>query len=168
MMSIFQNSDESPYHISVGAILVNAEGKVRAHYRTTDTTPEEYRVTLGGLTECYTLMRETLENGETLEEAVLRGIREEFGAEGRIVKYVGAILITVHAKARTFEKVTLYFEVELVSEGERHVDDGEGHTELVWEDPEFLIERMRAQGEASDREDLDESKVLEAYLTHKT
>lgn len=168
MTSIFQHSHESPFHISVGAVLVNKEGKVRAHYRTVATTPEEYRITLGGLEESYTLMRETVENNETLEEAVLRGVQEEFGAEGRIVKYLGAILINVHAKVRSFEKTTLYFEVELIKEGERPLDDGEGHTELVWETPEFLIERMRAQGRESNREDLDESKVLEAYLATKT
>lgn len=166
-VSIFQHSDESPFHISVGAVVVNAGGLVCAHYRTTTTTPEPYLPTMGGLDETYTLMRETLENGETLEEAVLRGVREEFGIEGRIVKYLGALNVSVRAKVRTFEKVTLYFEVDVLSEGDRPLDDGEGHTALVWQTPEFLIGRMREQGACSDREDLDESKILEAYLAHR-
>jgi len=167
MTSIFQHSAESPFHISVGAVLVNGEGEVRAHYRTTDSTPVDYHVTMGGLSESYTLMRETIENGESIEEAVLRGVDEEFGATGTIVKYLGSIQSVIHSRIRSFEKTTLYFEVTLIEEHERAQDDGEGHTELVWKSPEFLIEKMRAQGEQSDRDDLDESKILEAYVKYR-
>jgi hypothetical protein len=167
MRNLYQHQEDSPFHISVGAVLVNDEGKIRAHYRTTETTPEKYLPTMGGLESNYILMRETVENGESLESAVLRGIHEEFGAEGTIEKYLGSIQINLRAKIRTFEKTTLYFQVTLTKQNERPMDDGESHSELVWETPEFLIEQMRKQGKEADREDLDESKILESYVKYR-
>ena len=166
--NLFQHHADSPFHISVGAVLVNNEGKILTHYRTVKTTPAQYLNTLGGLEDAYTLMRETIENGESIEGAVLRGLREEFGAEGTIEKYLGSIRIPqLHAKTRTFEKTTLYFQVTFTKQNERPTDDGESHTELIWETPEFLIERMREQGRTANREDLDESEIIEAYVTYR-
>jgi ADP-ribose pyrophosphatase YjhB (NUDIX family) len=168
MKNLYQHQADSPFHISVGAVLVNEEGKIRTHYRTIKTTPAQFLNTMGGLKESYTLMRETIENGESIESAVHRGLQEEFGAEGEIMKYLGSIQIPeLHAKTRTFEKTTLYFQVLFTKQNERSLDDGESHTELVWETPEFLIEKIREQGRMADREDLDESKIIEAYVKHR-
>src|SRR3989338_3873893 len=140
MTNLFKHKEGAPFHISVGAILVNNEGKILTHKRTTDTTPKEFLHTMGGLPETYTIMRESLEDAETLEEAVHRGLKEEFGAEGEIRKYLGAIFIPeLRAKTRAFEKTTLYFEVALTRQGERLMDDVESHTALEWNDPKFLI-----------------------------
>jgi hypothetical protein len=167
MRNLFQHHADSPFHISVGAVLVNTEGKIRAHRSTTETIPKELIHLMGGLKECYLLMRETIENGESIEGAVLRGLHEEFGAEGTIEKYLGSIQIPqLSAKTRTFEKTTLYFQVAFTKQKERPMDDGESFTELVWETPAFLIEKMKEQGNMANREDLDESKILEAYLTY--
>lgn len=167
MKDLYKHQADNPFHISVGTVLINDKGKIRVHYKTMGTTPEEFLHTMGGLEEAYTLMRESIENGETIEEAVHRGLREEFGADGEVVKYLGAISIPeLRARTRTFEKTTLYFLVKIKEEFERPVDDGESHTELRWEEPEFLIRKMKQQGVAADRGDLDESKIIESYLQY--
>jgi ADP-ribose pyrophosphatase YjhB (NUDIX family) len=167
MNNLFKHKESAPFHISVGAVLVNNKGKILTHKRTTETTPKEFLHTMGGLSETYILMRESLEDNETLENAVHRGLQEEFGAEGKIRKYLGAIFIpALHAKTRIFEKTTLYFKVELIRIGERPMDDGESHTELVWMEPKELLIQMRNQGSRTEREDLDESKIIESYLKY--
>ena len=167
MTDLFKHSEASPFHISVGAVLVNDEGKVLVHKMVRRSMPDSLIHTIGNLNEAYILMRESLENGETLDQAVTRGLMEEFGAEGTIVKYLGSIQIPeLHAKTRTFEKTTLYFQVDFVKQNDRPMNDVEAHTELAWESPEFLIEHMHDQGQRAGREDLDESKIIKAYIEY--
>lgn len=169
MRSLHQNKPEQPFHVSVGAVVVNAKGEVLVHKRTPETTPPQYLHTLGGLNECYTLMRETIEDNEPIEQAVLRGVREEFGIEGKIRMYLGSIQARAEKKDGTpWEKTTLYYLVIVEREGVRSTDDGEAHTELVWERPESLLEKMKEQGARSQREDLDESKIIDTYLRYGT
>jgi len=42
------------------------------------------------LDEVYHLMRESLEGNESIHDAVLRGVQEEFGATGIVDKYLGS------------------------------------------------------------------------------
>ena len=166
-MSRYQHSAASPFHISVGAVLVNDEGKVCVHKRTKETVPPEFRDKLGTLGELFVLMRESLEEGETLAECVMRGVHEEFGAEGELGTYLGSVQTRITpGTPYEFEKTTLYFTVRLTSIGVRPEDE-ESDSELEWHDPEFLIERMRAQGEQTGRGDIDESKILEAYVRYR-
>jgi ADP-ribose pyrophosphatase YjhB (NUDIX family) len=167
MTKIFQHSENSPFHISVGAVLVNDKGHILVHKTDSTNIPKELAHLLGGLDEAYILMRESLENDETLEQCVARGLREEFGAKGDLLKYLGAISTPVAARTRTFEKTTLYFLVQLTSQGPRPMDDEESFTELVWMEPGELIVAMKRQGAQAQREDLDESKIIEAYVKYK-
>jgi len=162
MASLFEHTEAQPFHISVGAVLVNDEGKILAHKLLAEKAKPEFRYKLGGLEEAYILMRETIENGESLEVAVARGLQEEFGAEGAIEKYLGSLQFEVEG----FEKTELFFLVKLTALGERLAGDAESYSELVWETPQFLIERMKEQGKRADRRDLDESKIIEAYLKY--
>lgn len=161
----FQHSAEQPFHISVGAVLVNDEGNICVHHYTKENVPEQFQASLGGLPEVRILMRESLENDETLEQAVHRGLAEEFGAEGEIIRYLGSIQNQVNAVLRTFEKTTLYVQVQCTKLGERPMDDEESFSELEWKSPTELIACMREQGRGALRPDLDESKILETYVT---
>lgn len=167
MTQLYQHSERSPFHISVGAVLVNEKGKICVHKRTLENTPEKYHYAMGGLPELVILMRESLENGETPEKAVLRGIKEEFGAEGEVLAYLGSLQVRVQTReAHAFEKTTLYFSVRLISQNESEREkDGEGGSELVWYTPAELISIMQAQSKSTYREDLDESKIIETYVT---
>ncbi|HYE23362.1 MAG TPA: NUDIX hydrolase [Candidatus Paceibacterota bacterium] len=166
-MSRFQHSVDSPFHISVGAVLVNGEGKVCVHKRTRENIPSELHDKLGGLEEVFILMRESLEDGESLEYAVHRGLMEEFGAEGELGRYLGSIQtrITPGTSYET-EKTTLYFAARLTKLGERPEDE-ESDSDLEWHEPVYLIDRMRDQGLQTNRGDLDESKILEAYVHYR-
>lgn len=165
MKRLFQHSEGNPYHISVGAVLVNAKGEICVHHYTKENVPEQYGANMGGLSEVRILMRESLENGETLEEAVSRGLVEEFGAEGELIRYLGSLRVNIKGRLRTFEKTTLYFQVRCTKLGDRPVDDDESFSTLEWVSPALLIERMREQGKEATREDLDESKIIETYAS---
>jgi ADP-ribose pyrophosphatase YjhB (NUDIX family) len=165
MRTRFQHPEASPYHISVGVLLYNNDGKVLAHKRIPETTPEQFIYTLGGLSEVYTLMRESLEENEPLETAALRGIQEEFGATGAVEKFLGTIVGEIVPKVGDpYEKTTLYLSVRLLELGSRPTDDGEAHTELVWMEPQELLKKMEFQGKNTTRKDIDESKIVRAYL----
>jgi isopentenyldiphosphate isomerase len=162
MTKLFQHSPDNPFHISVGVLLVNEQGEILVHKaRAADMDPE-YRYKLGGLDEAYILMRESLENGETLEQGVARGLQEEFGVEGNIERYLGSLQFEVEG----FEKITLFFQVSFVKQDKRLAGDAEGFTELVWMEPKVLVEHMRDQGARATRKDLDESKIVEAYIKY--
>ena len=164
MTNLFQHSPGNPFHISVGALLVNEKGEILVHKaRAADMDPA-YRYKLSGLEEAYILMRESLENGETLEQGVARGLQEEFGVEGNIERYLGSLQFEVEG----FEKTTLFFQVSFVKQGKRLAGDAEGFTEVVWMEPEALAICMRNQGAQTTRKDLDESKIVEAYLKYGT
>jgi hypothetical protein len=166
MDNLFKHKPESPFHVSVGALVVNDEGKIRVHHATKEKTKEQYLLKLGGLPEVYLLMRETLQDNESLEDAVNRGVYEEFGIKGQIKKYLGAIQGLIQEDGG-FEKTTLYFLVEMTEQLPRPDVDEESHTDLEWREPEELITIMQKQGRDSDHGGLDESKIVEAYVKYR-
>jgi ADP-ribose pyrophosphatase YjhB (NUDIX family) len=166
MVKLFQQSEGSPFHISVGAVAVNKEGKILVHRLTKERTPARYAHMLGGLPEAYTLMHESVENGETLDDAVVRGLKEEFGATGVVTRHLGGRNFVHTWNGQTFEKTILYFEADITAEGPRLADDEESFTEVVWVELPFLLERMRDQAAHSSRPQLDETKIIEAYLKY--
>ena len=166
MASLYQARRDNPFHISVGAVVVNGEGKILVHKREKHAAPLPFQSEFLDRNEIYILARETVEDDESLEQAVLRGVAEEFGVAGRVEKYLGArsLVITTGNPAWEWEKTTLYFQVTPIGEAERVIDD-ESFSVLEWHDPDFLIERMRGQG-GKDRSDLDESKIIETYAKY--
>jgi ADP-ribose pyrophosphatase YjhB (NUDIX family) len=164
MSSLYQGTEQLPFHISVGAVIVNEKNEILVHKRIKGQVPEEFNDSFGNLAEVYLLMRESLENGETLEEAVHRGMQEEFGVKGTVEGYLGSIQVSISSSSYVWEKTTLYFKVALREIGMRPVDDEEAESVLEWHTPDFLIERMKEQSENKERPDLDESKIIEAYV----
>jgi hypothetical protein len=170
-MNYFQGNSVHPQHISVGAVMHNADGLVRVHHFPKDIAAgfwEEIDVT-----DFYILMRETLELGETLEVALARGLAEEFNATATLDDYLGSIVSTAYddrgGKHIPFQKTTLYFLCAYTGEAgaERDRSDGEGQSELEWKNAEELIPIMKAQAEKFGRDDLDESSILERYLAQR-
>lgn len=68
--TFFQAKNEQPYHLSIGAVLFNEDGRVACHH-----FPE-----ILGQKDIYILMRESVEDEETPLETLQRGLEEEFGA----------------------------------------------------------------------------------------
>lgn len=155
-----------PYHLSVGAVLFNDNGRIAVHHfnAVTDPDPSAQKT----YHNIKTLMRETPELGETLEETLHRGILEEFGGTGDIVDFLGSIVGPFWAHGVEIEKTTLYFAVALknIDENKRESDDEiEASAQIKWHTPEKLIAHMREQKkQAPERGDADESKVVQRAM----
>jgi len=156
----FQGSSESPYHISIGAVIKNKDGKIGCHY-----FKKFIHETMGEFENFYLLMRETIEPHESIEKCLSRGLMEEFGAEGDLKLYMGSIVSNFTHKDVIIEKTTLYFLCDLVSfdPAKRSTEDIESNSEIMWLDKGELIDHMKEQSKRLHREDLDESVVLERF-----
>jgi hypothetical protein len=156
----FQGTKDSPAHISIGGVLRNDKGEIACHYFERFT---HFGKEVNGI---YILMRETIEPGETIEFCLMRGFQEEFGAEAKLVRFLGPIVCSAAKEDFYLEKTTLYFLCDLVSidESKRLDGDPESESEIRWMNPEDLIPKMREQAARLGREDIDESSVLEKLI----
>ena len=152
--SLFSYRSANPYHLSVGAVLLNDAGLVVCHHF------EEYE----GVRDFYILMRESVEENETLEDAVHRGLKEEFAATAKIERYLGSIVshFPIDGEPRG-EKTTLYVLARQIGNlGIRPANDAESSSTIEFLPPSELAAKMRAQAKRiTGRTDLDESIILE-------
>src|SRR6187549_3956056 len=77
----FRATQKQPYHLSIGAVLFNKEGKIACHHFTE----------IFGYKDVYILMRESMENDETPMMTLHRGLAEEFGATGKPIAFLGCL-----------------------------------------------------------------------------
>lgn len=165
MRGLYKWSQSQPFHISVGVLLTNQKGEVCVHHFQLADEGERFQVGMGSAQEYYLLMRESVEDGETLEAAAVRGVREEFGATGTMRRYLGSIQSTFEFGGTVVEKTTLYFHMEcLTFDGNLRVLDGENKSKIEWLDPHHLVEHMERLGALMERTDRNEAKILKAYL----
>ena len=155
----FQGTAQYPHHISIGAVVRNNEGKICCHYFDTFT-----HKSFGTFTDFYLLMRETIEPNETIESCLARGLMEEFGIKAELNRYIGSIVSKFEIEDTNIfvEKTTLYFICDFISIDEllRKKDDPEASSKIEWQEPAYLISKMKDQGERLKREDIDESAIL--------
>lgn len=158
MSNHFQGTKENPYHISIGAAVMNKEGKICHHY---------FEKILG-YENIVLLMRETIEENETIEQCLHRGLMEEFGMKAELKSYIGSIVskFKIGDTGINMEKTTLYFLCDFISQDEslRSQEDIERESEIKWFDPKDLIVKMKEQGKRLNREDMDESSVVERVI----
>jgi hypothetical protein len=156
MTNLLQGSKDFPYHISIGAVLVNDQGEVCVHHFG--------KINFAGreAEDFYILMRETPEENESPLDTLSRGLREEFGATAFVRHYLGSIVCDPNLPYNR-EKTTLYFLCDVVSQdiSKRENTDIEFESTLEWRKPDFLIERMKRQGRETGFEDIDESRIVE-------
>lgn len=159
MINIYRGTEKHPFHLSVGAILINNQNKICCHY----FKKYQSATDLIELEDFYILMRETLEANEKIEQAALRGISEEFGATGKIMDYIGSIKSQFNRLETPVEKTTLYFLIKLVDfdVSMRMKYDEEELSEIQWQSMDYLISKMKEQSKRYERTDLDESSVIE-------
>jgi NADH pyrophosphatase NudC (nudix superfamily) len=164
--SLSKASKEFPFHISVGAVLTDDDGRICCHFYEKSVLPIESE----GKSDLYLLMRETVEADESLEHAVLRGLKEEFGAEAELRAYIGSIKSTfpLRVSKTLVEKTTLYFHASMTSFHPelRDMDEVESKSTIQWIEPKQLRDLFIEQGKKYDRSDLDESKVIENYIAY--
>ncbi len=162
MATYFQGNHNHPQHFSVGVILINEKGEICCHHFIDDQL-KGYWPDLG-INGLYLLMRETPELGESIENVVARGLREEFGAEAEILDYIGSIKSHFKDKEVEVEKTTIYFLCKLISQDlSKRNGDIESKSNLEWHTADFLIPKMKEQSEKYGRTDVDESEILERF-----
>lgn len=152
----FQATKQHPYHISVGAVLFNDSGKIACHH---------FKEILGQK-NIYILMRESMENDETILATLKRGLHEEFGATATPIAYLGALSGFLSDKNLPFEKTTLYIACK-VNEWDitkRDQNDEEASSIIEWLSATALIEIMQSQGRRFHRVDADESEMIKRAL----
>lgn len=163
-INYYGGNKNHPQHISVGAVVFNDKKQICAN----KIEKEKIIGYLAGYEVDkvkdinYLLMRETLHPNETLEQALHRGLLEEFGIKAKMIDYIGSIEGHFFHEGVKVQKTTLYFICELIEEDKNLAeDDIEGQSENVWLDIEDLIEKMNEQCENLDRTDLNEGSILE-------
>ncbi|MEX2369300.1 MAG: NUDIX hydrolase [Candidatus Paceibacterota bacterium] len=160
---MYKGTTANPFHVSVGAVLSNGKGEICCHYFSRNTSVLKEL----GVNDLYILMRETMDEGESFSDTIKRGLKEEFGAVGELSHYLGAIQSYFPNKDKvSIEKTTLYFHVDCTefNSANRDKNDPESISEIVWLEPQDLIEKMRQQSKDLNRTDLDESTIIERYL----
>ncbi|PSO43283.1 hypothetical protein BRC19_01310 [Candidatus Saccharibacteria bacterium QS_5_54_17] len=158
----FQHDSGGLYHLSAGALVYDNQGQILMHVFSKNVERNPFD------SDIYTLIRETIEPNEPIEDAIHRGIKEETGSETELVDYLGAIT----GKARnfssgvSFEKTTLYFAARLIDwqPDQRDQHDEEIDSDLRWYEPEKLIPLIKEQREITGSDDLDESLIVERFL----
>ena len=159
----FQHSEQIPYHLSVGAVVFNDEGKVLVHRFDAELEQNFYNHNV------FTLIRETVEPYEAIEEALERGLMEEAGSTAKLVCFLGNLQIYVKHRlidADGFDKTTLYFAMRSVEwkPESRMAADREAVSRLEWHRPEELIGMMKEQFACTGDQELDESLILKRFI----
>ena len=167
MKNFLNQSLQSPTHISVAAVLRNTEGKILVHFFQKEDLPHESE----GKSDLYLLMRESLHLNESLEDAVARGLLEEYGATGTVVDFLGTIVSHFPSSDDnlvTVEKTVLYFLVDfiLIDETKREAGAVESRSQLLWLTPHDLLEKNMTQAARYSRTDIDDSKIISDYIAH--
>lgn len=154
----FQASAEQPYHLSVGAVLFDDQGRVACHHFKE----------IFGFVDIYILMRESVEDGENLLETLARGLQEEFGATATPVAFLGSLVGFLPSFKLSFDKTTLYIACQLREwdVAKRNLDDPEASSIIEWHEPKELMELMREQGKRIPRVDADESLMIQRALPY--
>lgn len=153
----FQYSKNQPYHLSIGAVLFNKEGQIACHHFKE----------IFGEKDVYILMRESVEDNETPFMTLQRGLKEEFGATGKPIAFLGCLSGYLPDARIPFEKTTLYIACQLVdwNPEKRSQDDPEAGSQIEWLAPEVLISLMEKQGiRFQHRVDADESEMIKRAL----
>jgi len=93
----FQASKTQPYHLSVGAVLFDEKGRIACHH---------FKEVFGHK-DIYILMRESMEDEETIFMTLHRGLKEEFGATGKPIAFLGSLSGFLDYSNLPFDKTTV-------------------------------------------------------------
>lgn len=155
----FQASQTQPYHLSIGAVLFDQNGRIACHHFNE----------IFGCEDIYILMRESMENSETPLKTLERGLMEEFGAIAEPKAFLGSLCGYLPDSRLSFEKTTLYIACQLIEwkPENRNSEDPEASSIIEWHEPEELISLMQQQGvRFQHRADADESEMIRRALPY--
>lgn len=155
----FQATPEQPYHLSIGAVLFDEKGRVACHHFKE----------IFGHKDIYILMRESMENGESPLETLERGLKEEFGAIGKPIAFLGCLTGPLSDPSLSFDKTTLYIACRVLewNPENRDLSDPESGSLIEWIEPSQLISIFQKQGaHFGHRVDADESEMVRRALPY--
>lgn len=137
------------HHISVGIVVLNDKNQVACHFYG-ETSIRNYPKNF------HTLPHESLENGESLEDAAIRGAKEELSMNVVPRRFVGSLTISwTKQNGDHIEKTVPYLVCDLISiDSVRDLTCPESVSEIKWLEIDELIHIMQTQGSG------DESKIL--------
>jgi len=152
MDNYFKGTEDRPFHLSVGAVIIDRKKRIYCHYF------HEFE----GVKNVHILMRETIHPGESLEDATERGLFEELGIKAKLITYIGSLVSKFPRGKIWIEKTTIYFLVELteINKSLRNPFDKEKDSIIKLIPIDKLMEIMKTQSKNLVRTDLDESKIL--------
>ncbi len=110
-----------------------------------------------------------MENEETINDTLFRGLKEEFGATAKPVAFLGCQSGFLPAGTQfSFEKTTLYIVCECIACDPltRDPNDPESASTVLWMEPDKLISLMKKQKEQYKRIDVDESEMVQRALPY--
>lgn len=172
-MSKFSATPSNPYHLSVGAVFIDESNQIICH-----KYPKVGNEKIGYFENLHILMHESLEDNETIEKTLDRGLMEEFGAKGEIICFLGVKQFKDKwfgeiGKERVVEKNIVYFLVRLIEmdESKRIHDHPEFKSEIIRISMYNLIQEMRKQKNKYHIDEFDSSEIIEkaaAYIQHST
>jgi len=156
-MNYYQASSTKPFHLSVGAIVLDENGNILC----------EHYDKLNEWEDIYWLMHSTINPNETLEQALHRGLKEEMGVTGEIISFVGVHNYKSEWFGETSSPVEVtksiaYFTVRLISADEslKSQDNSAYNSRVVALTKKELIQKMKIQYQKYLIDELDESRVL--------
>lgn len=154
----FQFHQTQPYHLSIGAVLFDQQGRIACHHFNE----------IFGHQDIYILMRESMEDDETPLMTLHRGLKEEFGATAKPIAFLGCL--SGHLPySNPFNKTTLYVACQVLNfdPESRDLHDPESSSTIEWIDPYQLIDLMQKQGTRfQQRVDADESEIIKRALPY--
>jgi hypothetical protein len=155
----FQASPQQPYHLSIGAVLFDQNGRIACHH---------FNEILGHK-DIYILMRESMEDNESPLITLHRGLKEEFGATAQPVAFLGSLSGYLPDPRLPFEKTTLYIACQFMqwNPENRDLTDPEASSTIEWLEPATLISLMERQGiRFQHRVDADESAMIKRAIPY--
>jgi hypothetical protein len=155
----FQASKKQPYHLSIGAVLFDQNGRIACHHFSE----------ILGHKNIYILMRESVEDNESPLTTLHRGLKEEFGAIAQPIAFLGSLSGYLPDPRLPFEKTTLYIACQLTEWNPKNRDpaDPEAGSTIEWLEPNILISLMEQQGiRFQHRADADESEMIRRAIPY--
>ncbi|MDQ6985528.1 MAG: hypothetical protein Q9M91_01835 [Candidatus Dojkabacteria bacterium] len=157
MQNFFQASPENPYHLSIGAVLLDQENRIICHHFNK----------VGSFEDVYLLMTETIRSNETIENAIQRGLLEEFGATGVIERFLGTEIYNDPWFGETnkdviVEKTVPFFVIKMtdLDEQKRDKEGREGGSKIVRMEKNDLLNKVEDQFERYNVNYLNFPKIL--------